>query len=123
MNDNDKVNKKCLRCVHCKVCEHIDDGIQMCCSGWDGCEMFEDLDDLIVRMPLSEFQEKRLNLSDRIKLANKVRNKTVEEFAEKLRKEAKPLFAANSCFVVDVAEISAIKMQMLIDIDKKGVIE
>lgn len=116
MNKNEKANKKCLKCVHCKVCEYIDDGIQMCCSGYDGCEMFEDLDDLIVRMPLSELQE-RLNLSDRIKLANKVRSKTVEEFAEKLRKEAKPCYAANSCFVVDVAEISALKMQMLIDTD------
>lgn len=117
MKDENKLNKKCLKCVHCKVCEYIDDGIQMCCSGYDGCEMFENLDDLIVRMPLSEVQEKRLNLSDRIKLANKVRNKTVEEFAEKLRKEAKPFFAANSCFVVDVAEISNIKMKMMLDFE------
>ncbi len=63
MNDNDKANQKCLRCVHIKVCEHIDDGIQMCCSGYDGCEMFEDLKTATIRM-FTESYEKNIKYYD-----------------------------------------------------------
>lgn len=36
------MSRKCEKCVHYKICETIDDGIQLCCSGYNGCEMFED---------------------------------------------------------------------------------
>lgn len=63
MKKNVETNKKCLKCVHCKVCEYIDDGIQMCCSGWDGCEMFEDLKTATIRM-FTESCEKNMKYYD-----------------------------------------------------------
>ena len=62
-------------------------------------------------------KEGRINFSERIELVNNARNKAVKEFAENLRKRAKPHYAVNNFFCVDVAEISAVEMQMLIDID------
>lgn len=64
-----------------------------------------------------EEKERRINFSERIELVNNARNKAVKEFAENLRKRAKPHYAVNNFFCVDVAEISAVEMQMLIDID------
>jgi hypothetical protein len=68
-------------------------------------------------MRFFEEKENRINLSERIELVNNARDKAVNEFAENLRKRAKPNYAINNCFCVDVAEISALEMQMLIDID------
>lgn len=36
------MNKTCGDCIHLKVCEDIDDGIQMCCTNHKGCEHFKD---------------------------------------------------------------------------------
>ena len=36
------MNKTCKDCIHLKVCEDIDDGIQMCYAGYKGCENFKD---------------------------------------------------------------------------------
>lgn len=57
------MNCKCEKCVHLNVCEYIDDGIQMCCSGYDECEMFEDLKTVIIRM-LSESCERNIKYYD-----------------------------------------------------------
>ena len=62
-------------------------------------------------------KEQRLNLSDRIKLVNHTRNKTVKEFAEMLMEQAKPHYAINNCFCVDVAEIKRIEEELTIDCD------
>lgn len=57
------MSRKCEKCFHYKVCEYIDDGIQLCCSDYNGCEMFEDLKDAIVRM-LSENCEQKIKYYD-----------------------------------------------------------
>ena len=41
------MNKTCADCIHLKVCEDIDDGIQMCYTGYKGCENFKDKDRFI----------------------------------------------------------------------------
>lgn len=41
------MNKTCKDCIHLKVCEDIDDGIQMCYTGYKGCENFKDKDRFI----------------------------------------------------------------------------
>ena len=52
------MSRKCEKCIHCKVCEQIDDGIQLCYSGYNGCEMFEDLQIAIIRMMSAKCEEK-----------------------------------------------------------------
>lgn len=32
---------KCHDCIHLEVCKDIDDGIQMCCTGYKGCKLFK----------------------------------------------------------------------------------
>lgn len=57
------MNRKCEKCVHYKVCENIYDGIQLCYSGYNGCEMFEDLKTAIIRM-FTESCEKNIKYCD-----------------------------------------------------------
>ena len=76
-------------------------------------ELFKSLGE--IQAVISTQGEGRINFSERIKLVNRARDKAVKEFAEKLRKSAKPIYTIDCRLCIDVAQINEIEQQMLND--------
>lgn len=68
-----------------------------------------------IQVIISARGEGRINFLERIKLVNRARDKAVKEFAEKLRKSAKPVYTPDCRLCIDVAQINEIEQQMLND--------
>ena len=54
-------------------------------------------------------KEGRINFSERIELVNNARNNAVKEFAENLRKRAKPHYAVNNFFALMLRKLAQLK--------------
>lgn len=70
-----------------------------------------------------EEKERRINFSERIKLVNNARRKTISEFSERLVKEAEPHPTKNDLYIVGLDKIEKISKEIIRDLDKMGVIE
>ena len=68
-------------------------------------------------------EEKRVNLSERIKLVNNARRKAISEFSMRLIKEAEPHPTKNGLYIVGLDKIEKISKEIIRDLDKMGVIE